>query len=373
MEGEQYELWEPDVQPLPSEMVAHQPKFIAVECPKCQTLMYATEKQIGETIDCPDCGRAYVVPAPKKPKAKPSPLANDIDVPMLDPASAPTERPTAMSPVLRRQIEQEERESEYGKALEKSRRTGKPMEVDVRGRPILPRWPLFTGVLPFLFSSGVPIRWLAISAGLGIGGGLILSGLALAMSGGFGAIAGMCFFAIGCVITMVFASIAFSIFRTIVAESSEGVREIQNWPNAFDWFGDFFTFVVAAMMSVFPAWLISYVLPNDPLTIAVAVGIGIVTCFPLAVLSQMDIGSIWGVVSPRVVLSVFKCPFSWLTFWIQTGVMGAAWVGAVYATEQVRINPMIVAAPLGAAGLILYARLLGRLGWRLSEILPASK
>ena len=50
-------------------------------------------------------------------------------------------------------------------ALEKSRRTGKPMEIDVRGRPIMPRWPLLTGILPFLFSSGVPVRWLAISVG----------------------------------------------------------------------------------------------------------------------------------------------------------------------------------------------------------------
>ena len=36
------------------------------------------------------------------------------------------------------------------------------MEIDVRGRPILPRWPLSSGILPFLFTSGVLVRWLTM-------------------------------------------------------------------------------------------------------------------------------------------------------------------------------------------------------------------
>ena len=35
MEGEQYELWDVDEQPLPSEMVAAQPRYINITCRRC--------------------------------------------------------------------------------------------------------------------------------------------------------------------------------------------------------------------------------------------------------------------------------------------------------------------------------------------------
>ncbi|MCC7475869.1 MAG: hypothetical protein IT425_10765, partial [Pirellulales bacterium] len=41
MLGEQYELWEEDEQPLPSEMIASEPKYIGISCSICGTLMYA--------------------------------------------------------------------------------------------------------------------------------------------------------------------------------------------------------------------------------------------------------------------------------------------------------------------------------------------
>jgi hypothetical protein len=307
------------------------------------------------------------VPAPKKPKAKRSPVTSDIDVPMLDPASAPTERPSAMSAELRRQIYEEERNSEYGKALEKSRRTGKPIEVDVRGRPILPRWPLFTGVFPFLFSNGVPVRWLGISIGYAFTVSMVLTGIAVAWSGGLGAIAGMCMFAAGAGLTMIITSIAFSMFLAIVAESSEGSKEVHNWPPLFDWFGDFFAFAVAAVISGFPGWAICYLLPLDPLLETAIFAGSIVLCFPIALLSQLDIGSMWGVLSPKVVKSLARCPFSWLTFFALTGLIAFLCIVVTYLAAQLQIGMVLIAAPLGTAAFILYGRLLGRLAWRLAE------
>jgi hypothetical protein len=307
------------------------------------------------------------VPAPKKPKPKRSPTASDIDVPLLDPASAPTERPPALSSETRHLIYEEERDSEYGKALEKSRRTGKRMEVDVRGRPILPRWPLFTGILPFLFSPGVPVRWLGISAGYVCTVSLALMGLATAASGGMGAVAGMPLFAAGCGLTMIITSIAFSMFLAIVTASSDGSKEVHNWPPFLDWFGDFFAFAVAAVMSGFPGWAVGYLLPLDPLIQAAIFFGSIVVCFPIAVLSQLEIGSMWGVLSPKVVKSLVRCPFSWLTFYFLTGLLAFVCVAATYFAARLQIGLVLIAAPLGTAAFILYGRLLGRLAWRLAE------
>jgi hypothetical protein len=242
------------------------------------------------------------------------------------------------------------------------------MEVDVRGRPILPRWPLLTGILPFLFSPGVPVRWLGISAGFAAAISIVLLGLATAASGGFGAVAGMCFFAIGCVLTMVMASIAFSMFLAIVAESSDGSKEVHNWPPFLDWFGDLFVFAVAAVMSGFPGWAVCYLLPLDPLVeLAIFVG-GIVISFPITVLSQLDIGSMWGVLSPKVAASLVRCPFSWLTFFVLTALLAAVCIAATYFAASMQIGLVLIAAPLGTAAFILYARLLGRLAWRLAEV-----
>ena len=77
----------------PPRWSATQPKYIAVNCRHCDTLMYATEKQVGHSITCPDCGKSQKVLPPAKPKPARSVLASDADTPKLDPAFAPAERP----------------------------------------------------------------------------------------------------------------------------------------------------------------------------------------------------------------------------------------------------------------------------------------
>jgi predicted Zn finger-like uncharacterized protein len=368
MDGDQYELWEPDVKQ--NEVMARQPTYIAVKCNRCDTMMYATENQIGRTITCPDCGRTEVVQRPAAPKKKRSVLAADGETPILDPSAAPGERPSALSPEVRRRIYEEERDSEYGKALEKSRRTGKPMEVDVRGRPVLPRWPLFSGIVPFMFSPGIPVRVVGLGFAFFCSVYVLTYGIALAMTGGLGAIAGMLLFALGAGLTMIFASIAFSCFLAVVAESSEGVKQIENWPSLLDWFGNFFAFAVAAMVSAFPGYAISFLLPQDELIQTIVIAASVVASFPVAVLSQLDIGSIWGVLSPRVLQSMLRCPFSWLTFFLQSSVIAGACIAATIFAAEFGLHPLVVAAPLGTSAMFLYARLLGRLAWRLAETMP---
>jgi len=224
--------------------------------------------------------------------------------------------------------------------------------------------------LPFLFSAGVPTRWLGISAAMFASVSLLIYGIQLAMAGGMAAAAGMCFFAVGGALTMIACSTAFSVFLTIIAESSEGVKQIQSWPNIFDWFGHFFAFAVAAILSAFPGWLVAHLLPHDEMLVTTVISIGVVVSFPIIVLSQLDIGSIWGVLSPKVLKSVLRCPFSWMTFYVETGAVAAVCIASTLFAIENGWNPVMIAAPLGTAASFLYARLLGRLGWLLAEKLP---
>jgi len=74
LDEEQYELWAPDEQPLPSDLLKAQPKYIAVECRLCGTLMQATEDQVGKVLVCPDCRARNIVPPLPKPKPAKKPV-----------------------------------------------------------------------------------------------------------------------------------------------------------------------------------------------------------------------------------------------------------------------------------------------------------
>jgi hypothetical protein len=322
-------------------------------------MMYATEKQVGQTITCPDCGKSHTVPAPAQPKRKRSVIT--ADAPRLDPAFAPVERPPVLTSEAQQKIEAELDATPFGQALAESRRTGKPLTVDRRGRPMLPRWPLLTGVLPFLISPGVPVRWLGLSAALAFSISVLLIGLAMAASGGMGALAGMCFFAIGCVLTLISTAITASTLLVIVSESSEGNKHVQAWPRLLDSLGDFFLFAVAGMVSAFPGWLVSYLVFERMEHKVLAVAASVLLCFPVILLSQLDISSIWAVLSPKVLRSMVRWPFSWLTFYVESAIIIAACLAAAYT------GILWLLVPVAVAALILYARLLGRLGWRLAE------
>lgn len=374
LEGEQYELWEPDEQPLPSEILAAQPTLIAIKCRKCDTIMYGTVKQIGQAIACPDCRTRHIVPPLSKPKERVSVLSPDALTPALDPTAHPGERPAIVTSDARMLHELEQAE-EYERALEKSRRTGKPMEIDIHGRPIMPRFPLIKGVLPFLFSAGVPVVWLALSVGYYASLSVFLYGLAAAMLGGLAALAGMCLFAVGLVMAMICTAGACSVLMQIVMESSEGNRRIHQWPSFMDWFGNLLYGITALMISAVPGSAIAQIpaIQSDQLLSAIVIGAGILICLPIVLLSQLDIGSPWGVLSGRVLASLVRCPFSWTFFYFECAVLATICGAAAYfLTDN---NPMMALrfTPLFVAALILAARLLGRLAWRLAEAMATSE
>jgi DNA-directed RNA polymerase subunit RPC12/RpoP len=371
--GEQYELDEPDVPSLPSGQLAHQPKYIAITCRKCDTLMYATEKQVGETITCPDCGRKQVVPARVKPKPKPSPMASDADTPMLDATSALTARPSALSPEARRKIYEEERDSEYGRALAESRRTGKPMKIDVRGRPLLPRWPLITGILPFLFSAHVPEWWLALTLGFMGGGYLISEGLIWGSQGGLAAISAMMFFVTGIMITLLVTAVCACVLKAIVTESSEGNNRVENWGTRYvgDWFPELLFLVMALFASLAPGGIAMRLAGGELVMQFLAGAAGAVVFFPIVYFSQLDFNSPWGVLSGRILTSLVKCAGSWIVFYFESALLFGVCLAAGIGAALNGIYP-VLPFPLYVAALLLYARLMGRLAWRVAEALPES-
>ena len=111
--------------PLPSEMLAAQPKYIAILCRLCGTLMHATESQIGQELTCPDCAKRTLVAPPASPKPAYDVLEAHPDDYQLDEAFAPTERPAAIQVEYKGMLYEQERDTELAREAAIAAKGGK--------------------------------------------------------------------------------------------------------------------------------------------------------------------------------------------------------------------------------------------------------
>ena len=198
-------------------------------------------------------------------------------------------------------------EDEYRRAKEKSERTGKPMEIDHRGRPLMPRWPLVSGVLPFLeaFGAASPISsGLLASMGFAAAAWLLQTGIEVANSEA-GAFIGVPKIGGGTAILMMTTAAAYSCLLQIIMESSEGNRAICHWPVFTDWLASLLWFGVAVPFSAIPGWAIGHIpgIGNDPHVPAAITAASILIFLPIIMLSQLDINSPAGLFSGRILAS----------------------------------------------------------------------
>jgi DNA-directed RNA polymerase subunit M/transcription elongation factor TFIIS len=376
MEGEQYELWGVDEAPSVVKMLAAEPKYIAVVCRMCQTLMQATTDQVGHKIKCPDCGTANEVCAPAAPAKEISVLSPDEDAIPIDAALDPGERPAVIIPPRRPLLYEEERDAQRARRAEKAARgdTRGP-QFDAGGRPVLPRWPLVTRVLPFLFSRGVPVRWGALAVGLMFSGGLVQFGNWLMSQGEFGVVGGFCLLILGFVTLLIWVAATSAIAVAIVTESSEGNDEVERWPAPVftEWWGELLYVLIAAMVSPCPGWLAGRLLPDNPAAQVLLFLASMLVFFPIILLSQLEVGSPFGIGSARVLASLVRFPFTWLFLFGELAALAAAWLGLTFLIDLFVPALDVLTAPLFVAALFLAARLIGRLGWKLAESTPGSE
>jgi predicted RNA-binding Zn-ribbon protein involved in translation (DUF1610 family) len=388
MSGEQFDIWGVDEAPSPAELRAHSPTLHPVVCGLCQTLMYATDAQVGTKLKCPDCGtltiaRARVPERPRGPVTVP-----DGDEYQLDEASAPTPRPVYRPFELRGAKDDWEPEvggddrASRGDAATAVRPPGEAGSRDDRPdrrrlgeretevRPKLPAVPLVQGALRMVFTIEVLVRWVALSIALTVAGWFF--------SWIFNAMSNMVYFAlpmfaIGCVFTAVWMISALPVMLAIVTESSEGNDRLHDPPNplALD-FAEAFFVAIAAAMSVFPAWLTLQIPTNWPAEAHAALAVGAwLLFFPVVLLSNLEQSSAFAVFSPRLVASVFRCAGPWLLFYFESAVLAAAAGAAVYGIAQGPAGLMYLLPWLAVGTLLIYMRLLGRLAWWLAETMPA--
>lgn len=225
---------------------------------------------------------------------------------------------------------------------------------------------LFLGVFTFPWYLSNMGCWLGISAGLTFTFLVLVFALDQGTSIGMVAMRplGQCAIIAG-ILTMGFAV---AHLRSIFEDTGYGQDIVQNWP-PFDWRNWVFAFLYAVIV-LGEAAAVGYLLGFPPLlgTPLVAMAIAFVL-FPLFMLSTLENDSPINPFSPPVLKSLGSLWWAWLIVYLESGAMLVGWVIVTLIPFAVRAPYLMpfISGPLLAAGLMVYARLLGRLAWLASQ------
>jgi len=113
--------------------------------------------------------------------------------------------------------------------------------------------------------------------------------------------------------------------------------------------------------------------PNSPEAKVLLFLGSMIVFFPIILLSQLEVGSPFGISSARVLASLVRLPFTWLFFFAELTALAAGWIGLTFLVDMFVPVLDVLTTPLFVAALFLAARLLGRLGWKLAESTPESE
>jgi hypothetical protein len=124
---------------------------------------------------------------------------------------------------------------------------------------------------------------------------------------------------------------------------------------------------VALVFTAAPGWMLGRLIAQEPWQIALLAGGTMLLGFPVTLLSQLAGNSTWELIELKVLGTMIRCPFSMMLFYLESACLAAICAAAGVFAAQHHEYLALAFAPLYVFCLFLYARLLGRLGWRLSE------
>jgi hypothetical protein len=240
------------------------------------------------------------------------------------------------------------------------------------------RHTLLTGVWRMIVTEEIIARWIFLSLVLGFAGQFLAEALLTPLQGMAEAIK-LVFTVIGGFLLMAWVAMAGPLIVAIVGESADGEDRLNQPPRllAFDWFHEMFSAFMAgtvAGLCGLGVWHLAQLISLDSVLSAAIVTIVVVVLLPVTLLSTLLEGSPLGVLSPRLLSSMGKCPGAWFLFYLQTFVLaalvgGAAWIlwWALGIRPGDEATLLWCLGPLLIAALFIGMRLLGRLAWLISE------
>lgn len=267
--------------------------------------------------------------------------------------------------------------AEENSSPEKSSKTRKPdlfaamAEERFSGEVYQPRLPFLEGTFTFPWYPEGLFRWIVLSAGCSIVMVLFVAMHWCFARGGWFARAGYAFgFPFGWLSIWTF-SYAASCGTAILIETAAGNDRITGWPEPDwrDWMSDLLALLPSALTAVSIAFGISAL---GELIIGQFWGPGGIALFfmlPICLLSTIEAHSAFIPFSPLILKSLVYRASAWGRFYLASGVLAVLWPGSLIVGYQKQpFYAAAVTGPLMAISLLVYPRLLGRLGGCIADL-----
>jgi|GEM_PF-1392954 len=358
MEG--YELAAGD---SPKAAVGGKREEFTFKCPVCLTRLQAGRNEVGKTIACPDCGARFAIPPPPPDTPRWDPFTEPIEV------HAVAADPSLEPPVSRPDHETRQTESAAGEEGDQSDLDLPPRRAAMK----LPPWPLVNGVFSFPFQSNSLVCWAKMTLGamlvLGVAAFVLAQVRSIDQVGiglGYVAMAAGMLYTMGfvCILAVFFSFWISSSALKIVTATANGAERIEEWASEdfLDWAFEALYLVNSVVISLLAGWGLQALFPRLPPDVPVIGSLFVL--FPVILLSMLETGSAMNPISPALVKSLFWQWYAWLGFYalaatllvVVAGVVLGLWLWlGLWAT----FPASLVIAP----ALMIYFRLLGRLGW----------
>lgn len=239
-----------------------------------------------------------------------------------------------------------------------------------------PRQAFLRGVFDFLFYRDVMPQWLKLAFTLTLNMALVWYIFVLVESAGSDlrsagfqaggiAIGALLLIAPAVLFAFIWIAMTWAVGSAILEDTAAGMNHIENWPESLV-LDDLPTLVcpgVATFLAAVPALAIHYLSKNGAPQIRFLEPVFVVLLFPFLLLSILETGSVFVPISKPVYRCVRKRPGTWVWFYVEsTAILGAA----AWITTELWLRGawwrFALAATLATAAIIVYFRLLGRLG-----------
>lgn len=239
-----------------------------------------------------------------------------------------------------------------------------------------PRWTFFSSVFTFPWHAEVVFRWSAITIGftfLSLMASFLLSGGVGMGPRGIGII-GMGFFLLPILwVTIFTCSYAADCCLCVIESTSYGHDRIDAWTEG-GWKEWMPRLIYLGWIAALPTVASGGVgrlaelagLPFWPVMLGT-----LFLLYPIALLSALEANSAWVPLTLPIVKTLYRVSSGWIIFYLLTGAMAAGLVALLAGIPKFGFVVLVPFGPLLATFLLIYARLLGRLGWKIGQVLTA--